>query len=88
MTPQQITDALDEIISNIGDAHILIYRLKKNFEIARRSAGDLDVVYEDIYADMGLEDVWPTLRAIEMQLFNRKGKYLPEHFERLRKGEP
>jgi transcription initiation factor TFIIIB Brf1 subunit/transcription initiation factor TFIIB len=87
MTPQQITDALEEIISNIADAHILIYRLQQEFDVARRkNAGGLDVVYEDIYADMRLEDVWRTLRAIEKQLSDREGMYLPEHFERLRAG--
>jgi hypothetical protein len=87
MNPQQITDALEEIISNIADAHILIYRLQQEFDVARRkNAGGLDVVYEDIYADMGLEDVWRTLRAIEKQLSNREGMYLPQHFERLRAG--
>ena len=87
MTPQQITDALDEIISNIADAHILIYRLQQEFDVARRkNAGGLDVVYEDIYADMRLEDVWRTLRAIEKTLSDREGMYLPEHFERLRTG--
>jgi hypothetical protein len=89
MTPQQITDALEEIISNIADAHILIYRLQQEFDVARRkNAGGLDVVYEDIYADMRLEDVWRTLRAIEKQLSDREGMYLPEHFERLRAAEP
>ncbi len=28
MTPEQITAQIDEIISSIADAHILIYRLK------------------------------------------------------------
>jgi hypothetical protein len=89
MTPQKITDALDEIISNIADAHILIYRLQQEFDVARRkNAGGLDVVYEDIYADMRLEDVWRTLRAIEKTLSDREGMYLPEHFERLRAAEP
>ena len=87
MNPEQITDALEEIISNIADAHILIYRLQQEFDVARRkNAGGLDVVYEDIYADMRLEDVWRTLRAIEKTLSDREGMYLPEHFERLRKG--
>ena len=87
MTPQQITDALEEIIGNIADAHILIYRLQQEFDVARRkNAGGLDVVYEDIYADMRLEDVWRTLRAIEKQLSNREGMYLPQHFERLQAG--
>ena len=36
MTPEQITEALDEIISNIADAHILIHRLQQNFDLARR----------------------------------------------------
>ena len=89
MTPQQITDALEEIIGNIADAHILIYRLQQEFDVARRkNAGGLDVVYEDIYADMRLEDVWRTLRAIEKTLSDREGMYLPEHFERLRAAEP
>lgn len=89
MTPEQITDALDEIISNIADAHILIHRLQQNFDLARRkAAGGLDVVYEDIYADMGLEDAWRTLRAMEKQLSDREGMYLREHFDRLRTSEP
>ena len=89
MTPEQITEQLDEIISNIADAHILIYRLQQNFDLARRKAvGGLDVVYEDIYADMGLEDAWRTLRAMEKQLSDREGMYLREHFERLRTSEP
>lgn len=89
MTPEQITEQLDEIISNIADAHILIHRLQQNFDLARRkNAGDLDVVYEDIYADMGLEDAWRTLRAMEKQLSDREGMYLREHFDRLRASEP
>lgn len=89
MTPEQITEALDEIISNIADARILIHRLQQNFDLARRkNAGGLDVVYEDIYADLGLKNAWWTLRLMEKQLVDRESTYLPEHFERLRKGEP
>ena len=87
MTPEQITEALDEIISNIADAHILIYRLQQDFDLARRkNAGGLDVVYEDIYADLGLGDVWRTLRTMEKQLVDREGTYLLEHFKRLQAG--
>ena len=89
MTPEQITAQLDEIISNIADAHILIHRLQQNFDLARRkNPGGLDVVYEDIYADLGLGDAWRTLRAMEKQLSDREGMYLREHFERLRTSEP
>ena len=87
MTQEQITEALDEIISNIADAHILIHRLQQNFDLARRkNAGGLDVVYEDIYADLGLGDAWQTLRWMEKRLVDREGTYLREHFERLRAG--
>ena len=87
MTPEQITEQLEEIISNIADAHILIYRLQQNFDLARRkNAGGLDVVYEDIYADLGLRDAWRTLRTMEKQLVDREGMYLSEHFKRLQAG--
>jgi hypothetical protein len=88
MTPQQITDALEEIISNIADAHILIYRLKENLETASEAQQAVDVVYSDIYIDAGIAAAHRSLRLMERQLCNALDITLPEHFERLRKGEP
>jgi hypothetical protein len=88
MTPQQITDALEEIISNIADAHILIHRLKENLETASEAQQAVDVVYSDIYIDAGLAAAHKSLRLMERQLCNALDISLPEHFERLRKGEP
>jgi len=88
MTPQQITDALEEIISNIADAHILIYKLKENLEAAGKANQAVDVVYADIWMDAGLAADLKSLRLMELQLCNALDISLPEHFERLRKGEP
>ena len=88
MTPQQITDALEEIISNIADAHILIFKLKENLEAAAEAHQAVDVVYSDIYIDAGLAAAHKSLRLMERQLCNALDISLPEHFERLRKGEP
>ena len=86
MSPQQITDALEEIISNIADAHILIYRLKENLETASEAHQAVDVVYSDIYIDAGLAAAHKSLRLMERQLCNALDISLPEHFERLRTG--
>jgi len=86
MTPQQITDALEEIISNIADAHILIYKLKENLEAAGKVNQAVDVVYADIWMDAGLAANHKSLRLMERQLCNALDITLPEHFERLRKG--
>ena len=88
MTPQQITDALEEIISNIADAHILIYRLKENLETASEAQQAVDVVYSDICIDAGIAAAYRSLRFMERQLCDAIDITLPEHFERLRKGEP
>ena len=86
MTPQQITDALDEIISNIADAHILVRRLGR--DMASGPSSDLDVVYGDIWSDAGLAAVEKSLRLMEGQLVRAQNITLPEHFERLRTGVP
>ncbi len=88
MTPQQITDALEEIISNIADAHILIRNLEQAFEAAAKAGQLIDVVYGDIWMDAGLGAAHKSLRLMERQLCNALDISLPEHFERLRKGEP
>jgi DNA-binding LytR/AlgR family response regulator len=88
MTPQQITDALEEIISNIADAHILIHNLEQAFEVAAKADQAVDVVYGDIWMDAGLSAAHKSLRLMERQLCNALDITLPEHFERLRKGEP
>jgi len=88
MTPQQITDALEEIISNIADAYMLIYGLKENLEAAGKANQAVDVVYADIWMDAGLAADHKRLRLMERQLCNALDISLPEHFERLRKGEP
>jgi hypothetical protein len=88
MNPQQITDALEEIISNIADAHILIYRLKKNLETAAKADQAVDVVYADILMDAGLDAAHKYLRLMERQLCNALDITLTEHFERLRAAEP
>ena len=86
MTPEQITEALDEIISNIADAHILIRRLEKAFEAASKANQDIDVVYGDIWVDAGLGGMHKSLRLMESQLVRAQNITLPEHFERLRTG--
>jgi hypothetical protein len=88
MTPQQITDALEEIISNIADAHILIYQLKTALKVAAKADQAVDVVYSDILMDAGLDAAHKYLRLMERQLCNALDITLTEHFERLRKGEP
>ena len=88
MTPEQITEALDEIISNIADAHILIHRLEKAFEAASKANQDIDVVYGDIWVDAGLGLMHKSLRLMESQLVRAQNITLPEHFERLRTGVP
>lgn len=86
MTPEQITEALDEIISNIADAHILIHRLEKALEAADTAGKfpDADVVYGDIWVDAGLGGLHKSLRLMESQLVRAQNITLPEHFERLR----
>jgi hypothetical protein len=86
MTPQQITDALEEIISNIADAHILIHQLKTALEAAAKANQAVDVVYSDIWMDAGLTAAQKSLRIMEYQLARALDYSLPEHFERLRKG--
>ncbi len=88
MSPEQITDALEEIISNIADAHILIRNLEQAFEAAAKAGQLIDVVYGDIWMDAGLGAAHKSLRLMERQLCNALDISLPEHFERLRKGEP
>jgi hypothetical protein len=84
VSPEQITEALDEIVSNIADAHILIRRLGR--EMASVPSSDLDVVYGDIWADAGLAGMEKSLRLMESQLVRAQNITLPEHFERLRTG--
>jgi hypothetical protein len=86
MNPQQITDALDEIISNIADAHILIYRLQTALETAAKADQSIDVVYGDIWMDAGLGAAHKSLRLMERQLCCAVDISLPQHFERLRAG--
>jgi hypothetical protein len=86
MTPQQITDALEEIISNIADAHILILQLKTALEAAAKADQAVDVVYADIWMDAGLDAAHKSLRLMERQLCNALDISLIEHFERLRTG--
>ena len=86
MTPEQITEALDEIISNIADAHILIGRLEKSFEAAAKANQSVDVVYADIWGDAGLGRLRKSLRIWESQLVRFENIEMPEHFERLRAG--
>jgi hypothetical protein len=86
MTPQKITDALEEIISNIADAHILIYQLKTALAAAAKADQAVDVVYADIWMDAGLDAAHKSLRLMERQLCNALDISLPEHFERLRTG--
>jgi hypothetical protein len=88
MTPQQITDALEEIISNIADAHILIHQLKTALKVAAKADQAVDVVYADIWMDAGLTAAHKSLRIMEYELARALDYSLPEHFERLRKGEP
>jgi len=82
MTPEQITAQIDEIISSIADAHILIYRLKNALEVAAKADQAVDVVYSDIWMDAGLGATHKSLRIMERQL----AVWLPEHFKRLRTG--
>jgi hypothetical protein len=90
VSPEQITEQLDEIISNIADAHILIHRLKQGMGVGKRydigSAGRkaTDVIYEDIWADMRLSEAHTVLRKMESDLARWSDTYLPEHFDRLR----
>jgi hypothetical protein len=86
MTPEQINEALDEILSNIADAHILIRRLENALEAAAKAtkANDIDVVYGDIWTDAGLGPMRKSLRLMEGQLARAQSITLPEHYERLR----
>jgi hypothetical protein len=84
MTPEQITEQLDEILSNIADAHILIARLGRAMGDDKRP--ELDVVYSDIWADANLSEINKRLRIWETQLSAALAMTLPEHFERLRTG--
>lgn len=86
MTPEQITDALEEIASNIADAHILISRLEKAFEAASKSNQSIDVVYGDIWIDAELAGMRKSLRIMESQLVRAQNIELREHFERLQAG--
>ena len=88
MTPQQITDALNNITSNIADAHILIRKLEKTFTAAATQNQSVDVVYADIWMDAGLGGIYKALRNMENQLADAQDVLLSAHFERLRKGEP
>jgi hypothetical protein len=87
MSPEQITEALDEIISNIADAHILINRLGTAMTVAK-CPPEMDVVYGDIWTDAGLAAMQKSLRLMESQLVRAQNITLPEHFERLRTGAP
>lgn len=82
MTPQQITDALEEIISNIQDVRMLIYQLKENLEAAGKANQAIDVVYADIWMDAQLGSMRNSLRLMESDLSNAL------EITRLRKGEP
>ena len=86
MTPEQITEALDEIISNIADAYVLINRLGLAFDAAAKAKQSVDVVYSDIWADAGLAEMHKSLRLMESQLVRAQNITLPEHFERLQAG--
>ena len=86
MSPEQITEALEEIISNIADAHILIYRLKNALEAAAKADQAVDVVYSDIWTDANLSEINKRLRTWEYELARTIDMILPQHFERLRKG--
>jgi len=86
MTPQQITGRLNQIISSIADAHELIAELGRDMLDDKRP--ELDVVYSDIWADANLSEINKRLCIWEEQLFRFRDITLPEHFERLRKGEP
>jgi hypothetical protein len=86
MTPQQITGRLYQIISIIAEAHELIAELGRDMLDDKRP--ELDVVYSDIWADANLSEINKRLRIWEEQLFRFRDITLPEHFERLRKGEP
>ena len=88
MTPEQINERLDEIISHIADAHILIGRLEKSFEAASKADQAIDVVYGDIWADAGLGPLRKSLRLYESQLARAQNITLPEHYDRLRSGKP
>jgi len=88
MSPEQITEALDEIISNIADAHILIRRLGKSFDAAAKADQSVDVVYGDIWADAGLGRMQRELILMEAKLAGFQNIEMPEHFERLRTGVP
>jgi hypothetical protein len=88
MTPQQITDALNNITSIIADAQIQIRKLEKSFEAASTQNQSVDVVYLDIWIDAGLGGIYKALRNMENQIADAQGIFLTEHFERLRKGEP
>ena len=86
MTPQQITDALEEIISNIQDVRMLIHQLKENLEAAGKANQAVDVVYADIWMDAQLGSMHNSLRLMESDLSNALDITLPIHFERLRTG--
>ena len=86
MSPEQITEALDEIISNIADAYVLINRLGLAFDAAAQAKQSVDVVYSDIWTDANLSEINKRLRTWEYELARTIDMILPQHFERLRKG--
>jgi hypothetical protein len=81
MTPQQITEQLNQIISSIADAHELIAELARDMLDDKHP--ELDVVYSDIWADANLSEIKKRLRIWEEQLFRFRDITLPKHFERL-----
>ncbi len=86
MTPEQITEQLDNIIEHIASAHILTWRLQQSMGL-NKPASERNVIMEDIATDMTLEQIYYTLRTMERDLAKRQANHLPEHFDRLRRGE-
>jgi hypothetical protein len=88
MSPEQITEKLDEIAGQVADAWIMIYDLEKMFEAAKLANPAVDVVYGDVWSDLGLATALSDLRRMERKLVDGINLYLSEHFDRLRRGEP
>lgn len=86
MTPEQISEQLNEITGHISDAYSLISQLGKSFDVAAKAHPAIDVVYSDIWADAGLTSIKPALHLMLEQLVRAHYRALPEHFERLQAG--